>query len=141
MYSDKISQAQDLIELRPELMEERPIYESILQFYSDTALIETQIADLKALLSHKKIELYKVKAKSFKECIYNLLDEHPEVTASKGMLRFYEVANLDWVECEKAEIIFGDALTLDVYDWKPDAWTVFEKESGEIELTVVAAAW
>ncbi len=144
LYSDKISQAQELVaEACPKLVENRIVYEAILQFYSDNALIKTDIRDLIELLKNKTFEVRKTSAKTFKECVYNLLDEFPELTAAKGMLRYYEsTPNFDWQECEKAEIAFGDALTQDVYGWQPDFWTLFEKESNEADackLTVVAA--
>jgi len=140
LYSDKISQAQDLLVKRPEIVENRPVYEAILQFYSDNALIETSILDLISLLKSKKIEVRKTSANTFKECIYNLLDEFPELTAVKGMLRYYEAPkNFDWKECENAETIFGEALTQDIYGWQPDFWTLFEKETELCGLTVVFA--
>jgi len=144
LYSDKISQAQELVaKNHPELAENRPVYEAILQFYSDNALIETGICDLRELLKSKIIEVRKTSAKTFKECVYNLLDEFPELTSAKGMLRYYEAAkNFDWQECEKAEIAFGEALTLDIYGWQPDFWTLFEKEPDGTDvcrLTIVAA--
>jgi hypothetical protein len=133
LYSDKISKAQDLIaKMCPKLVENRAVYEAILQFYSDAALIETNIADLKELLKHKTIELRKTSAETFKECVYNLLDSFPEFTSAKGMLRYYEATpNFDWQECEKAEITLGDALTQDIYGWQPDFWTLFEKKDLE----------
>ena len=144
LYSDKISQAQDLIaKMQPELAENRVVYEAILQFYSDGALIETGIADLKELLKHKTIEIRKTNAETFKECVYNILDEFPELTSSKGMLRYYEAPlNFDWQECEKAEIAFGNALTQDIYGWQPDFWTLFEKKTEtKCGLTVIAAIY
>lgn len=144
LYSDKISQAQELVaKVCPELAENRPVYEAILQFYSDNALIETDICDLRELLKSKTIEVHKTSAKTFKECVYNLLDEFPELTSAKGMLRYYETPpNFDWQECENAEIAFGEALTQDIYGWQPDFWTLFEKEpkgADACRLTVVAA--
>jgi hypothetical protein len=135
LYSDKISQAQAIVaKNRPELAENRPVYEAILQFYSDNALIETSIEDLSELLKNKKIEVYKTEAKTFKECVFNLQDEFPEFASAKGMLRYYETPpNFDWQECEKAEIALGEALTQDVYGWEPDFWTVFEKDFAEAE--------
>ncbi|GHV10753.1 hypothetical protein AGMMS49938_00320 [Fibrobacterales bacterium] len=139
---DKISQAQDLIaKYRPELLENRPVYEAILQFYSGHSLIETQILDLTYLLKNSKIELLKAGGESFKECVYNLLDEYPEITTAKGMLRFYECPlDFDWRECEKSEIVLGDALTQDIYGWKPDFWTVFsvERFSAENKFSIFA---
>jgi len=141
MYPDKISQAQALIErLKPELSENRPVYESILQFYSDSALVESQISALSELLKHKRINVYKASAQSFKECVHSLLDEHPELSTAKGMLRYYETTpNFDWRECEKAEMILGDALTQDTYGWLPDSWTVFEREAEGVSLTFIIA--
>jgi hypothetical protein len=143
LYSDKISKAQDLIaEIRPELADDRVVYEAILHFYSDSALIETNIADLKELLKHKTIEIRKTSAETFKECVCNLLDSFPEFTSAKGMLRWYEaMPNFDWQECEKAEIALGDALTQDIYGWQPDFWTLFEKKDLEMacELTMIIA--
>ena len=143
MYSDKISKAQDLIaEIQPKLTENRPVYETILQLYSDGALIETNLADLKELLKHKTIIIHKTSAETFKECVYNLLDSFPELTSAKGMLRCYEAApDFDWQECERAEIALGDALTQDIYGWQPDFWTLFEKKDLEMAcgLTVIVA--
>jgi hypothetical protein len=143
LYSDKISLAQDLIaKTCPKLMENRDVYEAILQFYSDGALIETNITDLRELLKHKSIELKKTSAETFKECVHNLLDSFPEFTSAKGMLRYYEtMPGFDWQECEKAEIALGDALTQDIYGWQPDFWTLFEKKDLETvcKLTVIIA--
>jgi hypothetical protein len=119
-------------EIHPELAETRDVYEAILQFYSDNALIETNIDDLKEFLKSKTIKIYKTSAKTFKECVYNLLDEFPELTSAKGMLRYYEAApNFNWQECEKAEVAFGEALTQDIYGWQPDFWTGFERDQME----------
>jgi len=143
LYSDKISKAQDLIaEIQPELVEDRAVYETILQLYSDGALIETNLADLRELLKHKTIKIHKTSAETFKECVYNLLDSFPELTSAKGMLRCYEATpNFDWQECEKAEIALGDALTQDIYGWQPDFWTLFENKDLETAcgLTVIVA--
>jgi len=144
LYSDKISQAQDLIaEMQPKLAENRVIYEGILQLYSDGALIETNIADLKDLLGHKTIKIHVTRAETFKECVYNLLDSFPELTSAKGMLRCYEAKpNFDWQECEKAEIALGEALARDVYNWQPDFWTLFENKNLKkaCKLTIIVAS-
>jgi len=143
LYSDKISKAQDLIaEIWPGLTENRPVYETILRLYSDGALIETNLADLKELLEHKTLKIHKINAETFKECVHNLLDSFPELTSAKGILRFYEVApDFDWQECEKAEIALGEALTKDIYGWQPDFWTLFENKDLEkvCRLTVIVA--
>ncbi len=143
LYSDKISKAQDLIaEIWPGLTENRPIYETILHVYSDGALIETNLADLKELLAHKTLKIHKTNGKTFKECVNNLLDSFPELTSAKGILRYYEVApNFDWQECEKAEIMLGDALNQGIYGWEPDFWTLFENKDLEAacRLTMIIA--
>jgi len=130
LYSDKISKAQDLIaEVWPGLVENRPIYETILHLYSDGALLETNIEDLRELLTHKTLKIHKTNGETFKECVHNLLDSFPELTSAKGILRYYEVApDFDWQECEKAEIMLGDALTQGIYGWEPDFWTLFENK-------------
>jgi len=129
-----------IAESRPELAENREVYEAILQFYSDNALIETNTADLKEFLKNKNIKVYKTNAKTFKDCVYILLDEFPEITSAKGILRYYESeSQFNWQECEKAEIAFGEALTQDVYGWQPDFWTGFETDIEECcQLVVVA---
>jgi len=143
--ADKISQAQQIIaESRPELAENRSAYEAILQFYSDNALVETAISDLSKLLESQTIYVHKTSAGTFKECVHNLLDDFPDITSAKGMLRYYEATpNFDWQECEKAEVAFGDAFSQDTYGWQPDVWTLFEKEADEEgntrRLTVVVA--
>jgi len=131
-----------IAEIRPGLTENRPIYETILHIYSDGALIETNLADLKELLAHKTLKIHKTNGKTFKECVNNLLDSFPELTSAKGILRYYEVApDFDWQECEKAEIMLGDALTQGIYGWEPDFWTLFENKDLETtcRLTMIIA--
>jgi len=144
LYSDKISKAQDLIaEMQPKLAENRVIYESILQLYSDGALIETNLADLRELLEHKIIKVHITRAETFKECVFSLLDSFPELTSAKGMLRCYEAKpNFDWQECEKAEIALGEALARDIYGWQPDFWTIFENKNLKkaCKLTIIVAS-
>jgi hypothetical protein len=143
LYSDKISKAQDLIaEIQPKLAENRTVYEAILHLYSDGALIETNLADLKELLRHKTIEIHKTSAETFKECVYNLLNSFPELTSAKGMLRCYETKpDFDWQECEKTEIALGDILARGIYSWQPDFWTLFENKNLKkaCRLTVIVA--
>lgn len=141
MFFDKIFHAQKIIAKHNEqLTENRNVYEAILQFYSDNALIETSIFDLKALLKNKTIKVYKTSANTFKDCVYNLLDNHSELTAAKGMLRYYEAPeNFNWIECEKAEIAFGDALTQDIYGFEPDFFTVFKSNCDVYKLTIILA--
>ena len=119
--------------------DDTPVSEAILRFYSDGALIETSKADLKELLLHKEIKVYKTSAKNFEECVYNLLDNYP-VSTAKGMLRYYEAGNFEWQECEKAEIAIGNALTQDIYGWQPDAWTVIRvPDTDKVTLTAIVA--
>ncbi|MDR0515911.1 MAG: hypothetical protein LBH25_02590 [Fibromonadaceae bacterium] len=138
---DKIAQAQGIIaRTRPDIAENRTVYEAILGFYSDSALMETHISDLNYLLKNKVIKAYKANAVNFKDCALNLLESHPELVTAKGMLRFYEATpNFDWQECETAEIALGNALTMDSYGWQPDSWTVFKAQEAMPRLTVVAA--
>jgi hypothetical protein len=140
---DKIEKAQDIISKAcPELVENRVVYEAILSFYSDDALMETQTADLSELLSGKRVEAYKASAESFEKCMSNLLGEHPEFFEARGMLRYYETSpDFNWQECEKAEIAFGNAMNYGNYGWKPDSWTVFKTSEKEAlpTLTLVVA--
>ena len=122
-----------------EMVVQEAIQKAISQFYSEGALIETFRADLKELLACGKIKVYKTSGGTFKECVHNLLDEHPEICAAKGMLRYYEAACIDWQDCENAEIAIANALTQDTYGWLPDSWTVFKKEGSLASLTAVVA--
>jgi hypothetical protein len=45
-----------------------------------------------------------------------------------------------WQDVEKAENIISNSLTMDVYGWKPDSFTAFEKNGGDkFELTAILA--
>jgi hypothetical protein len=79
-----------------------------------------------------------VTAPSLRGCALALIDDYPECTAARGMLRYYETpAEMPWTDCEAAEIVLGDALTLDVYDWKPDAFTLFSSSDKTCALTAI----
>ena len=90
--------------------------------------------------------MIRLKGESYKDCVYQLVDNYPESMEALGMLRYYKApaGPVRWEEVEAAEIAIGKELTMATYGWMPDAWTLFEKgpqgdEGGEHELVAILA--
>lgn len=126
----------------PSLAGNTGVYDSLLRFFDDTALINTDLGDLQAFLRGECLyRVIKTNGKTLYECALDLVDNHPECTSARGMLRYYEAGpEFWWGECEQAETVLGNALTLDIYDWSPDSFTLFnDVPKGHRRLVAILA--
>jgi hypothetical protein len=118
--------------LSPLLEEDSEVFRELITFFSGTAKISMHRDDLcKFLQDNRTFEVVRVSGKSYKDCVYELVDNYPEMMDSIGMLRYYKApaGNIKWEEVEAAEIAMGNELTMNAYGWEPDAWTIFENNA------------
>jgi hypothetical protein len=115
-----------IAKLLPSLQGNQPVYEALLRFFDDDALIAADLADLDTFLQGECLyRVIRTAGPTLRACAIDLVDNHPESTAAKGMLRLYETSErFSWNDCEAAENIVGNALTLDIYAWSPDGFTL-----------------
>ena len=115
--------------LSPLMEEESEIFRELALFFGHGAKIETDREDLSKFLGRKRLyRILRFSGNSYKECVYQLVDDHPESMEALGMLRYYisPSKNIKWEDIEAAEIALGKELTTNAYGWMPDAWTAFE---------------
>ena len=126
----------------PLLEEDSDVFRELETFFSDGAKISMHHDDLSKFLQDNRIyQVVRVNGKSYKDCVYALVDNYPEMMDSIGMLRYYKVpaGAIKWEEVEAAEIAMGNELTMNAYGWEPDAWTVFESDGTEHSLVAIVA--
>lgn len=83
-------------------------------------------------LGRKRLfRVIRLQGESYKDCVYQLIDDHPESMEALGMLRYYKApaGPVRWEDVEAAEIAMGKELTVNAYGWMPDAWTLFESDN------------
>lgn len=118
--------------LSPFLEEDSEVFRELAVFFGGGAKVMTDIGDLSRFLGRKRLyRVIRFTGKSFKDCVYQLVDDHPESMESLGMLRYYKApgTRIKWEEIENAEIALGKELTMNAYGWMPDAWTAFEADA------------
>ena len=118
--------------LAPLLDEDSDVFRELTTFFSKSAKIDMHHGDLsKFLKDNRTYQVVRVSGKSYKDCVYELVDNYPELMDSIGMLRYYKApaGDIKWEEVEAAEIAMGDELTMNAYGWEPDAWTIFESNA------------
>ena len=118
--------------LSPLLEEDSDVFRELEIFFCKDAKIQTHHNDLSAFLQDKRTyQVIRVNGRSYKDCVYELVDNYPEMMDAIGMLRYYKApaGNIKWEEVEAAEIAMGNELTMNAYGWAPDAWTVFETKA------------
>jgi len=128
--------------LSPLIEEDSDVFRELTTFFSKDAKIEMHHGDLsKFLQDNRTYQVVRVNGKSYKDCVYELVDNYPEMMESIGMLRYYKApaGYIKWEEIEAAEIAMGNELTMNAYGWAPDAWTVFESDGSEHSLTAIVA--
>lgn len=127
----------------PGLAANASVFEALLRYFGDTPAIPTDLSDLKEFLAGDSLyRVIRVTGESLRECAITLVDQHPECTGARGMLRYYEAGpDFLWAECEAAETLLGDALTLDVYEWQPDSFTLFTVPSPGARALVAILAF
>ena len=76
----------------------------------------------KFLKDNRTYQVVRVSGNSYKDCVYALVDNYPEMLESIGMLRYYKApaGYIKWEEVEAAEIAMGNELTMNAYGWEPD---------------------
>lgn len=114
--------------------ENSEIFQELSIFFGGDAHIEVNPSDLAQFLGHKRLyRIIRLKGTSYKDCVYNLVDNYPESMEALGMLRYYKApqGSIRWEDIENAEIAMGKELTTNAYGWKPDAWTVFSSKQPE----------
>ena len=120
----------------PLMDETSEIFRELAIFFGGSSKIEVHAGDLPKFLGHKRLyRVIKLKGESYKDCVYQLVDDHPESMEALGMLRYYKApaGRIKWEEIEKAETAMGNELTVNAYGWMPDAWTVFEKSADQTD--------
>lgn len=122
--------------------EESEVFRELVVFFGDGAKIQTNRKDLSDFLKHNcSYRVIRLQGDSYKDCVYQLVDDYPESMEALGMLRYYKSphANIKWEDIENAEIAIGKELTTNAYGWEPDAWTAFENTEPKHELVAVIA--
>ena len=110
--------------------EESEVFRELATFFGLGSKIDVHQSDLSKFLGHKRLyRVIRLKGESYKDCVYQLVDDHPESMEALGMLRYYKApaGRVQWEDVEAAEIAMGKELTTNAYGWQPDAWTLFEK--------------
>ena len=128
--------------LAPLLEEDSDVFRELSTFFGEGAKIEMHRDDLsKFLQDNRTFEVVRVSGKSYKDCVYELVDNYPEMMDAIGMLRYYKApaGKIKWEEVETAEIAMGNELTTNAYGWAPDAWTIFESSETEHSLVAIVA--
>ena len=143
---------ESLIQKFSPLMEkDSEIFRELAFFFGDNAKVQTHRDDLSKFLGRKRLyQVLRFTGKSYKDCVYQLVDDHPESMEALGMLRYYTspkkkidweqiehaaAGRVQWEDVEAAEIAMGKELTTNAYGWMPDAWTAFEGSADESENT------
>ena len=125
-----MSEIEALIKKLSPLMEEgSEIFRELAVFFGPGSKIATHQGDLAKFLGRKRLyRVLRLSGSSYKDCVYQLVDEHPESMEALGMLRYYTSpgGSIKWEDIESAEIALGKELTTNAYGWMPDAWTAFE---------------
>lgn len=115
--------------LSPLMNESSEIFRELVFFFSGDAKVTVHQSDLNNFLGRKRLyRIIRLRGESYKDCVYQLVDNYPESMEALGMLRYYKgpVGKIQWADIEAAEIAMGKELTMNAYGWKPDAWTAFE---------------
>ena len=120
--------------LSPLMEENSEIFRELAVFFGGASKIQTDRGELSKFLGRKRLyQVLRFTGESYKDCVYQLVDDHPESMEALGMLRYYTSPGkkIDWEQIEHAEIALGKELTTNAYGWMPDAWTAFEGNSDE----------
>lgn len=123
--------AEQIKKLSPFMDETSEIFRELSIFFGEGSKIPVNGSDLAKFIGNKRLyRVIRLKGESYKDCVYQLVDDHPESMEALGMLRYYKApaGRVIWEEIEKAEIAMGKELTTNAYGWMPDAWTLFQKE-------------
>ena len=126
----------------PFMEEDSEVFRELATFFGQGSKIDVHHGDLSKFLGRKRLyRVIRLKGESYKDCVYQLVDNHPESMDALGMLRYYKAPQgpVRWEEVEAAEIAMGKELTMGAYAWQPDAWTLFEGGDAQHELVAILA--
>lgn len=128
--------------LSPFMDESSEVFRELAFFFGGSAKVVVHQGDLSKFLGRKRLyRVIRLQGESYKECVYQLVDDHPESMEALGMLRYYKspAGKIQWADIEAAEIAIGKELTMNAYGWEPDAWTAFESDGDRHELVAILA--
>ena len=106
--------------LSPLMEENSEIFRELAVFFGGTSKIQTDRGELSKFLGRKRLyQVLRFTGESYKDCVYQLVDDHPESMEALGMLRYYTSPGkkIDWEQIEHAEIALGKELTTNAYGW------------------------
>jgi len=121
--------AERIKKLSPLMDESSEVFRELAFFFGGDSKVMVHQADLARFLDRKRLyRVIRLKGDSYKDCVYQLVDDYPESMEALGMLRYYKAPSgkIQWADIEAAEIAIGKELTMNAYGWAPDAWTAFE---------------
>ena len=99
----------------PLLEEDSDVFRELETFFSKSATIEMHHGDLsKFLKDNRTYQVVRVSGKSYKDCVYELVDNFPEMMDAIGMLRYYKAptGNIQWEEIEAATTIIDVSVSI-----------------------------
>lgn len=142
-----MSNIEELIKsLSPFMDENSEIFKELSIFFGEGSKVIVDKSDLSKFLGRKRLyRVIRLQGDSYKECVYQLVDDHPEAMEALGMLRYYKAptGKIRWEDIEKAETAMGNELTMNAYGWAPDAWTAFEgndtEKDGKHQMVAILA--
>lgn len=137
--------AERIKKLSPFMDENSEIFKELSIFFGEGTKVHVHMEDLPAFLGRRRLyRIIRLHGESFKDCVYQLVDDYPETLEALGMLRYYKspTEKIKWEEIEAAEIAMGKELTMNAYGWAPDAWTaVVNENKGETYEMVALLAF
>jgi len=129
--------------LSPLMDETSEVFRELALFFGGDAKVVVHQGDLAKFLDRKRLyRVIRLQGDSYKDCVYQLVDNYPESMEALGMLRYYKspAGKIQWQDIEAAEIAIGKELTMNAYGWAPDAWTAFESnESPSHQMVAILA--
>lgn len=97
--------------LSPLMDENSEVFRELAIFFGEGSKIEVHNGDLAKFLGRKRLyRVIRLQGKSYKDCVYQLVDDHPESMEALGMLRYYKApaGNIKWEEIEKTNLFKFD---------------------------------
>ena len=77
--------------LSPFMEEDSEIFRELMTFFGQGSKIDVHHGDLSKFLGHKRLyRVIRLKGESYKDCVYQLVDNYPESMEALGMLRYYK---------------------------------------------------
>ena len=98
--------------LSPFMEEDSEVFRELVSFLGQGAKVDVHHGDLSKFLGHRRLyRVIRLKGESYKDCVYQLVDNYPESMDALGMLRYYKApaGPVRWEEVEAAEIALKTA--------------------------------